>query len=256
MYLEILAKKGINPNFWTSQEYFDKAGWRENTFLEWSWIEDAEGMIMLPPLTPGPLEWRKRTPNTPCDFIWSDFEGYAPEDYNPLFLDLEYLYRTQDFKNLEGGEWRKFRKNVRKWPRKRIGLNYSFHAPRTKLVEDVFREWLGAFMDDTLYDPDLMAEYVFYGEKRRFLYEKDRLVGFNIWDSNYLYYNYRYCIHVNEPFLSEYLRLLFYTDQTRLNSTVNDGGTLGNEGLKRFKDSLNPARVRSVKSWQHKNFTL
>jgi hypothetical protein len=53
--------------------------------------------------------------------------------------------------------------------------------------------------------------------------------------------------------LDEFVRYLFYTDREILskNKFINDGGTVGNSGLERFKDKLNPFRKRKVYSYIH-----
>ena len=75
------------------------------------------------------------------------------------------------------------------------------------------------------------------------------LVG---WDRNYEYTNFRYVLsRPGEAFLDEYARLLFYTDsEIHRGLLVNDGGTLDNPNLERFKDKLNPISKRRVKTWR------
>jgi hypothetical protein len=82
--------------------------------------------------------------------------------------------------------------------------------------------------------------------------DSGKVLGINIWDLNDTYINYRYCFCSNEPFLSEYMRLLFYTDPEILSTgkLVNDGGCLGNDNLKAFKKKLNPISVREVSSYR------
>ena len=79
-----------------------------------------------------------------------------------------------------------------------------------------------------------------------------RLVGMNVWDENFAFINYRYCIDDGAPFLNEYLRYCFYTHPTILliNKYVNDGGCLDSEGLKKFKMKLNPLAVYKVFSYK------
>jgi len=73
------------------------------------------------------------------------------------------------------------------------------------------------------------------------------LVGLNVWDENYAFVNYRLCIDNGEPYLQEFLRYLFYTqDVLATERWVNDGGSLGREGLERFKLKLNPVAVWKV----------
>jgi len=90
------------------------------------------------------------------------------------------------------------------------------------------------------------------GIEKMGLYKDGKLVAINIWDENYKYINYRYCIvDRKEPFLDEFVRYLFYTDLVILKTgkLVNDGGTVGNQGLEHFKDKLNPIRKRKVHSY-------
>jgi len=59
---------------------------------------------------------------------------------------------------------------------------------------------------------------------------------------------YRYCIaDPDEPFLDEFMRLLFY-QRNAAGKLVIDGGVLGRPGLERFKDKLNPVKKRPVYS--------
>ena len=93
------------------------------------------------------------------------------------------------------------------------------------------------------------------GEHRVVLLNKaGEIVGVNIWDENWMNVNFRYSIVRPEPFLADYMRLLFYTDRRMLARAqngiyVNDGGVLDRPSLKQYKDKLNPLRVREVRSW-------
>lgn len=257
MYLETLMKKQIKPNFWCSEEYFEKAKWTENSLLDWCWVEDEWGKVMLPPVNINGREtWRSDIP-AGIDSIWSDFPEYDMLSImEPEFLDYEYVYDPSDFIQMTKKKWATFRKNSRKWPKHREDIRYGyepeFHPVSSDDLTSLFGGWLESFGEgQTLYDPEVMAQYVFFGENRAFLWEGNRLVGMNIWDRNYLYVNYRYCIHLNEPFLDEHLRLRFYRDHPwSYEVRVNDGGVLGSEGLERFKNKLNPVMVREVNSWK------
>ena len=252
MYLEILKRIGAKPNFWTSREYFEKANWRETSFLQWYWIEDDTGQVMLPPVHSYSRDLSTCLPMG-VGSVWSDFEGYSPSNSSCEFLDWEFIYHRPWFLEMKGKTWMKFRKNSRKWPRNRTKLRYSEAMPRAGELERVAIEWLEGFMGQKLYDPRVIAKYIFHGEHRKFLYENDRLVGANIWDKNHMYDNYRLCVHVKEPFLDEFLRFLMMTDQFQHTLQVNDGGSLDSEGLRRFKESLNPIRMRPVFSWKLKS---
>jgi hypothetical protein len=73
---------------------------------------------------------------------------------------------------------------------------------------------------------------------------KGRLVGINIWDSSWMFTNFRYSFtDPDEPYVAEFLRLLFYRSQTGM---INDGGSLGDPNLERFKDKLNPYRKNKI----------
>jgi len=256
-YLRTLSNRGRRPNFWTSAEYFNRAGWRDNSFDGWVWIEDESGKCMLPPLIQ-----RGATPQTQfpmgIDYVWSDFPNWGQPDWNKWFLDFEYLYRPKSFHKMEGKRWMKFRKNIRKWPRSlpdKIEPEYTFATPIKSNVEELFVEWMGTFGEGlSFYDPDVMADYVFHPPHHQaaYLYAGGKLMGMNIWDSNHMFINYRYAIHREEPFLNEYLRYCFYMDKWESLTIVNDGGCCGSKGLKQFKDTLNPWRIREVYTWEAK----
>lgn len=253
-YLRTLSNRELLPNFWTSAEYFNRAGWKENAFDGWVWMEDASGKCMLPPLILLGHSPLTRFPSG-IDSVWSDFSDWGMPDWESWFLDLEYIYRPKAFQKMEGKRWMKFRKNVRKWPRNlgAIEPHYTGAEPEAHQIEEVFIEWMELFGKGlTLYDPEVMADYIFQAPLHnvRYLYVKDRLVGLNVWDSNHMYVNYRFCVHRDEPFLNEYLRYCFYMDKWEPLTLVNDGGVCGSTGLKYFKDSLNPWRVRDVHSWE------
>ncbi len=97
-----------------------------------------------------------------------------------------------------------------------------------------------------------MVKYVLEGENRWGLFANGNLVGMNIWDENYRFINYRYCIDDGAPDLNRYLRLKFYTHDIIISKGkyINDGGSLGDEGLREFKMRLNPYRVYTVTSYK------
>jgi len=79
---------------------------------------------------------------------------------------------------------------------------------------------------------------------------RDDLVGFNVWDENYKYINFRYSFGRGLPYLSEYLRWAFYTDWDVLSSRklVNDGGSLDSSSLHKFKERLGPVEIQKIYS--------
>lgn len=253
-YLKNLQLSGIDPNFWTSQEYFEKAGWAEQNSQEGKLIRivDPYGYDMLPVID---------TEISGVLYIqcWSDFNGMLNkpiQNLKPFFLDYEYIFKAANFMDMSGGKWSLFRKNSRKWPN-RIGQGYIYKPideDSQIQLNDVVVSWLQSLGElETVHDDEVMLKYVFEGENRMGLFTEDGVLrAINIWDSNWKYTNYRYCICRKEPFLSDFARLLFYQDMYRRNPEclVNDGGVLDKISLKDFKDHMNPISVRKVYSWE------
>lgn len=257
LYLEELEKRKIDPNFWTSEEYFQKAGLKMMYENGWLFMEEG-GVAVVPPL---PIE-----PSAPFSReVWSDFHPTeAPPFFGPListFLDFEYIYDPLHFNNMEGARWSVFRKNCRKWPQRNIGkIEYKRVPNLCPGIYELAVNWLTS-MDNAgqkeIHDGEVLLAYLYKGFNRKGLWLDGKLMGVNIWDTNYKFINYRYCIcQPDQPFLSEYLRWLFYTDRViQLNRKqtgrlVNDGGVLDRPALKSFKDKMNPFHVRPVHSWK------
>jgi hypothetical protein len=252
-YITFLELYNIDPSFWISEEYFQKAGLIEKEEDGWIWIED-DGVIVFPPLGRARLDKFNK--------IWSDFSGFTPYDFTAEFLDYEYIYDPKGFSEMRGNKWSVFRKNSRKFPA-RYGLDL-FYEPvseySTRMGSSVlnnrllmlFQEWLEGIKEQEIQDSDVMLKYVLEGQRRWLLCDvNDAVLGLNIWDENYKYLNYRYCLCKNYPFLSEHMRLRFYQSSPVLGSgkLVNDGGVLDNPNLEAFKDKMNPMRKREVYSW-------
>ena len=260
-YLNWLEKLKISPNFWCSAEYIHRARLSEilQSWNRWLSIEatETDRAVMFPiiDVLNGCLTNDKRE-------IWADFEGWEGEGLKPEFLDYEYIYNPKEFLTLTGGKWATFRKNSRKFPSRFKGSLrydwvqiYSHHFSNSEeSLTGLLLRWLAGQGENTeIYDDEVMLDYLKNGWNRKILWDEDGSIhGINIWDENYKYINFRYCFCRKEEFLSEYMRLLFYTDpyiQER-NKLVNDGGTLDNPDLKFFKDKLNPLKVREVRSWK------
>lgn len=257
-YLELLEKGSITPNFWCSEEYFDKAKLTE-VYDSGTWgILDQDWGLMFP-LLDSIGGYFERIVEPDVDKIWSDFPEWKPKGWNSKFLDYEYIYDPKIFLHMEGGDWATFRKNCRKWPR-RFGngnliygwiSSFSYFSPKDEL-SDVLISWLeNKSSEDMVMDSEVLVKYLFHGQNRKILYHKNKIYGVNIWDENYKYINFRYSICRPEEFLSEHMRWLFYTDPfiQEKNKLVNDGGVLDNPKLKFFKDKMNPLQVREVYSW-------
>lgn len=252
-YLETLRKTEISPNFWCSEEYLKLAGakiyYNEERNAIWPELDE---FCLLPPLTTIPV------PAASFEFyplpIWSDFNQFKSFG-SCEFLDWEYIYDPTNFVAMEGKNFSSFRKNVRKLPsRTQLQLEYKWI---TGVPEDsvwtMFFSWVKNHGVENLQDSDLIEKYLVCGQDRKGLWMGDKLVGINIWDDNWKYVNFRYHFYdPNEPFLSEYLKRLFYIDMLSLNKgkLVNDGGTLGNPNLEFFKDRLNPIIKRKVFTWR------
>lgn len=259
-FLEILEKNGIEPNFYCSEEFFNKAGFRE---VEWGsgmvGIEE-EGQLIFPPILPS---GEMPDPSPVVEEIWSDFADFSGyPGWSRELLDLEYIYDPRQFLEMKGGQWATFRKNVRKFP-KRHGKELIYTSYQSgnlwihpKLlwegVCDIAEKW--SKVHPEVYSPNIIFEYLVHGKNRDVLIDDaKRILGINVWDENYKYINFRFSFHdPSYDFLSEYLRYRFYTSPPIINSgkLVNDGGILGNPNLKNFKDKMNPVRVREVRSWK------
>jgi hypothetical protein len=254
-YLKRAEELGIDPNFYLSEAYLILSNAVCHTKRGWVWISEGDWCLFPPlPLNPlaivlPPYELRK---------IWSDFEGKSPNYFHSEFLDWEYILNPTHFNNLSGGKWESYRKNVRKWPKIHPNWEYS-NIFIGKEIQELLGEWLEG-KKDNVQDADLLATFIiipqddsFMGIYRKFLYDSDgKLVAINVWDENYKYINYRYCIVKDKnPYLDEFARYLFYTDPEiqAKGKLINDGGSIGNKGLEKFKDKLNPVRKREVHSW-------
>lgn len=268
-YLTEIQKAGIEPNFYCSPEYLARAGAEEQLNDEHIWMEEAGGGHLLFPA----LRWHGHevgfklsdwTP--PGKDIWSDFAGWTPSDvgeWTPTFLDYEYKYNPLRFKNMEGKKWKTFRKNVRKWPLRRGQGRYETltwagagagPSPYDAEIGDLLLAWILDKGTTDIHDGDVMVDFVQNGYNRAVLiHPKDGVVGINVWDYTYCSINFRYSIaRPGEPFLSDYLRLLFYLSIAYDGRMVNDGGSLDIPSLDKYKRKLNPSRIRTVNTWRRK----
>lgn len=235
MYLKILEQNKIIPNFWCSEEYWEMAGWKEEEADDGcsTYIQDETGCNMLPPT------------GIFCQPCWASFpEGKT----NKKFLDYNFIYDPKNFLDLSGGQWAVFRKNIRKFPQTCSNLKYE-RPENSELAMDAFMYWLEKKLpDEEIYDDEVILKYLEKGKNKKILMEGNNICGINIWDENYMFVNFRYCFCKNLPFLSEYMRYLFYTDPEILqkNKLVNDGGSLDSPSLYNFKKKLNPVEIYSI----------
>ncbi|MBW1737768.1 MAG: hypothetical protein JRJ69_09475 [Deltaproteobacteria bacterium] len=247
LFDSILERGKISPNFWCSSEYFEKANFRIE--IEGKWIEVWEGDQLIFPAVSDRYPFQKEVIG---EVSWSDFEESFFFVGHRVFLDYEYIYDPNSFLDLSGGKWKVFRKNLKKWPSLNPGWKYERLSGGSEEIFEVALDWAESLGEENIHDHELLLKYLEFGENKKGIRDgKGILRAVNIWDSNWKYINFRYCLCKSEPFLSEFARYLFYTDPEILErgKKVNDGGTLGRDSLKRFKDKLNPYRVRKVFSW-------
>lgn len=250
-YLAALEKAGIEPNFWAAGEYFRRAE-LQTRFLGANIVTVMDGEVaVLPPLC---LKTGKVV-SIPEMTVWSDYAGISVPGRTPELLDYEYIYDPANFRDLSGGHWAIFRKNVRKWPKDKKTVYRPITPADSSQIEEVIVDWLSNSEIVEVHDDTVMLDYLLHGDNRWGLFEQDRLVGVNVWDYSWKYINFRYCVCRHEPFLSEYMRFLFYTAHPGGTlhgkpGLVNDGGVLDRPALKAFKDRLHPVRVREVYSWK------
>jgi len=271
-YLKTLHQLRISPNFWCSEEYLEKAG-LHSLRIKWPltplagegsrtrlfWVVPDGEWWLAPPLEEG--VGVRAIPDNP-NRIWSDFSlslgggTVLPAPYSKHLLDYEYMYDPWCFRDLSGGRWRTFRKNINKWERENKGRGVTYmETPGDYLQEEDLKrlmvEWLGNRDAETIHDDEVMLAFVFGGRNRAGLFRDGELIGLNVWDHSWAFINFRYSICLPEPGLADYLRLQFYRHEPIQLSgkLVNDGGVLDKPSLKFFKDRLNPVRVREVFSW-------
>ena len=261
-YLKWIESHQIPPNFWMSEEYITKKE------LFWSCGETVKGWKE----TPESEEWF--FPPSVSTFLFDGMISYKHGDIfagfalsasncgNAIFLDYQFLYNPKDFLEMKGHKWATFRKNSRKYP-KRTSSNLfyrdlndlsNFDWTPSELnsdIDELCMNW-SERKNHNIHDPELLVKYLYQGEHRKGLFDGDVLVGINVWDENFQFINFRYCIDDGEPFLNEYMRYLFYTDPEiqAKNKLVNDGGALDSKGLKKFKKKLNPTSILKVYSYK------
>ena len=254
-YLATLEQMKVIPNFWTSAEYLIKseAIWTEhfdNDDSLFGFQVDSNEWL-LPPI----IHIQHLRPYYIISHLQSVFAGWPDLHLiGAQFLDYQFVYNPKDFQTMEGHQWQTFRKNVRKYPKRTSGTLRYERLQAEQFVPDISA--LLAFWAEhrEVFDPDTFVRFLLHGDNRKGLFVDDTLVGVNVWDENYYYVNFRYCIDNGSPFLNEYMRYLFYTDEeiVQRNKLVNDGGSLGLESLHKFKLKLNPIQVLKIYSYPRK----
>lgn len=237
-YLDILERLGVTPNFFTSEAYWQAAGWEEKRGVLYNWVEDGEGRLMLPPANVCGL--LAKSP-------WADFPGYAGVGYR-YPLDVQFVYDPRKVVSLEGHDRQVFRKNVHRFEREHVEIGYRPAAEGEVL--GCLSDWLEEGQE--VYDLETVLVYVEAcgPDRSRVLVADGMVVGANLWDENYRWINFRYSFQRRDvKCLSEYLRYCFYREATNGGKLVNDGGNLGSDTLDRFKRKLGPDIIDQIYTW-------
>ena len=135
-------------------------------------VRDEEGYVFLPVKN-------GKTLDLPC---LVDFEDHRTE-LPTRFFDYEFIYEARTFDDLSGGRFKTFRKNCRRME----GVIYRPITSNAAL--DLFGEWV-----EEREEVEDLWTIVRYLERASpwGLFVRDKLVGFNAWDSNWKFTNYRY----------------------------------------------------------------
>lgn len=209
----------------------------------------------------------------PADYVTGEYTSSLYDDLifgdkNKIslnFLDFNYFYNPKNFLKTTGSRWKIWRKNLKKFPYtddqvvyRPIRYNSISHVLKLKTL---MVKWLEAQKEDMpIEDEHTIYHYLFFQRKQDkiwgiFRRTDEVLLAVNAWDENYKYLNYRYCFYdPNIPGANYYARHRFYTLPEIINSRklVNDGGILGSETLKFFKDHLNPVKRKLIYTWNPK----
>lgn len=233
-FLNLIKESGKSPNFWMSEEYIQLAK------LKW-WnkelcgFKEEDGLWFFPPY---------------CSMVRQFLSlfhvtGFQNEPIGK-FWDNEFIYDPKNFLNLSGNQFKIFRRNVNKninkqWEYRRV------EEQDQEMIIELFVKWSEG---KNLYDPETFTRFVLLGKNRFGLFLDGELKGVNIADANWKYINYRICFDSGEEFLNEFLRWKFYTSDwvQEQNKLVNDGGCLGQKGLRQFKMKLRPIEIKEIYS--------
>jgi len=233
-FLTLVQQSGKNPNFWMSEEYIELAQLR--------WL-NCNGMLQGFKDEFDNWFFPYYSTSSKQFYSFNNVTGFQNEEVGE-FWDYEFIYDPKNFLDLSGGKWKVFRKNIRKHQDK----SWEYRKLEDSDVADAGALLLDWSCGKTLFDPETFATFVLFGENRFGLFLDGELKGVNIADTNWKYINYRICFDSGELYLNEFLRWKFYTSEwvQEQNKLVNDGGSLGSEGLYRFKKKLNPVDIKGI----------
>lgn len=244
-YFHQMEKLGANPNFFMSSEYIARAGWKfriRDTVLE---AVDSDGHVMLPALCQ----------ETVIERAWASTID-PPEGLSRRmdFLDHQFIYDPHNFADLSGRKWRTTRKNMEE-ARADVEEGFVYYVmdqERSNALDKFLSDWASAQED--MYDPEVMVDFLLNGKHRLLIVGERSLAiyGELVWDSNYRYTNFRYCVvRPGVRGLSDTCRVMFYRYMDGLGPwLVNDGGSLGRPSLYDYKMRLNPIEVGKIYTWR------
>jgi hypothetical protein len=242
MYLDLLKKYGIKPNFWCSEEYWEKAGWKEVFNQYWAWVEDENKKRMLPTLS-----IIKNSYSALSNEYWADFSNTLFSLSKRELLDYEFIYEPiPNIEDLPGKKWKTTRKNIHRVQKQFGELEIKPIEPiKDSIIENFIESYLP---DEELYDPEVMIKYLLYGKNRKLLVAKNTIMGIIVWDENFKYINFRYCVVKEDPGLSDYARILFrkYIHDNYPGKLINDGGSLDKPSLYKYKERLCPLEINKI----------
>jgi hypothetical protein len=250
-YLTLAERQKIRPTFFHSLPYLLVS--KAKAYLEngWVWVE-ADDWLLFPGML---VQMGKGLAPYPHDKVWI-YTTFNEKNKPPImlsefvFLDYEYIFDPNSFKDLSGGSWNVYRKNIRKWPKSHQKWVYTDKFNQNSILK-LLLEWVDA-KSETIKDFPFIWSYfnrtsaslISLGIYIKVLKdENNEIVAINTWDVNWKFVNFRFCItKPGEDYLQEFTRYLFYTDPDVLKweMLVNDGGALDNPGLEKFKDKMNP----------------
>jgi hypothetical protein len=230
-------------------------------------ITDNEGQPMLPPIFSSSRfknEYKKAVGwdhKLGFEYGMPNMKSYSQVDKEwekrLKFVDYQYIYDPKQFLDLSGGQYKTTRKNIRAC-RQDMGegiILEPYHEKQKEYLDEIISKWVESVKDKEWYDPETFLNCIFQLPKYWVLgMDTDKIYGVVVYDENYRYVNFRACL-VNPEYrgLSEYVRILFFREMANQEKLINDGGDLGNEGLRFFKKRLCPVRVSEIYSVMEKN---
>jgi len=262
-YVDALKQAGVTPNFFTSIPYWDAVGWRAvsesiDTATVRLYVADVEGNAVLPSVVlsdkgGGYFVNFGVSCNFPYDhgFIAPRFKDWPRAN----FSDRQYIYHPRTYGDLAGSRYKLIRKNIAAAQADaREPMDFGNPDTMEGSVEELITEWVKSVEQREWYDPEGFVKSFYACDKLFLVGEKTRkLYAIVSYDVNWAHVNFRGCLTVQGiRGLSETARIRFFqylalhTDP----KPVNDGGDLGIEGLRFFKDRLRPAQIIDIFSME------